>query len=264
MSGAGSTKNYFISATFCYLSDKVRDLCSNNSYAQLLDRCEQSVLDLVNAFNEKLDNEGSVDDKRLHSKVFAEVFGTLSAAEFVILWSAKQYTDIMYLVDCLRDFKINGISDDNHLLRTTDTLISFPDDIKQNSEPKQDAELCDIQGDACLQFATQDGAGEKSFGPFETFFQKCMKNAAWFLKEEIHGDEYKLRRSAGEYDLITTIPSRYVTRLFCNPQLWLGDHWSEKKESLYRNTTTTLTLFVAAFILNIMNTSAIPLRGSHI
>ena len=248
VSGAKRTEKHFISATFCYLSDKVRDLCRDIPYAQLLDRCEQSVLDLVSAFNEKLNSEGNEDDKRLHSEVFAEVFGTMSAAEFVILWSAKQYTDIMYLVDCVRDFTLKDIPNDNHLLRTTDTLISFPDTVRpSSSELEPDPALQDILGDAYLQFATQDGAGEKTFKPFDTYFRKCMKNAAWFLAEAPSTHRYKLRRSAGEYDLVTTIPSKYTTRLFCNPQLWLKNNWNEQKESLRKKYHENIDAFCSNF-----------------
>lgn len=172
-------------------------------------------------------------EEKIHGRIAAEVFGSLSSAELIILWSARQYTDILYLMDCIRDFTIR---DDREmelpeleqplysLFRTTYTMISFPDLFSR--EGVNNHALSEIKGHAHVQFVMQDGTGEKDIALFEEFVKQCMKNAGKMIgagdPEEIR---LRLNRCAGEYDLIGYISSKYVARLFVNPETWHEEGW---------------------------------------
>lgn len=213
----------FFAVSFCYLSDEVRN--AEQSYDDLLYCCRDSVNTLVDAFNEMLDKDE--DDSELHGHVAAEVFGSFSSAEIVILWSCRQYTDILYLIDCIRDFRFQDKSapdssstgDSYSLLRTTYTMLSFPDIVRGDSE--SDPSLSQILGKAHIQFVMQTGFGERSFHEFRNFLNKCLKNAGALIGEE-EGAVYEinLRRCAGEYDLLGDVESKYLPRLFSNPLNW--------------------------------------------
>lgn len=217
-------KKEFSAVTFCYLSDSIRSR-AESSYENLLDRCEKNICGLVDAFNFRI---SKLPKNSKHNPVAAEVFGSLSAAEVVILWSAKQYTDVMYLIDCVRDFECHWKDEKLKLFRTTYTLITFPDAVSRDDniecwedmrDNSKDWNLSDVQGEAQIMFATQDGAGEATFQGFKDFFNQCIQNSSAMLGET-SVRKYQLTPCAGEYDLLVKVPSRYVTRLFCNPQIW--------------------------------------------
>ena len=217
----------FFGVSFCYLSDEVQN--AELSYIDMLHRCRDSVRELVDVYNEMLDKSGK--DKKLHGSVTAEVFGSFSSAEIVILWSSRQYTDMLYLIDCIRDFRFTGVStsvgtetenDGVSLLRTTYTMISFPDIVRGDEEA--DPSLSEILGSAHIQFVMQNGTGEKSFPVFKEFLNQCLKNAGALAGVENKGkDTLKLRRCAGEYDLMGEVGSKYLPRLFSNPKNWKGE-----------------------------------------
>ncbi len=217
----------FFGVSFCYLSDEVQN--AELSYIDMLHRCRDSVRELVDVYNEMLDKSGK--DKKLHGSVTAEVFGSFSSAEIVILWSSRQYTDMLYLIDCIRDFRFTGVStsvgtetenDGVSLLRTTYTMISFPDIVRGDEEA--DPSLSEILGSAHIQFVMQNGTGEKSFPVFKEFLNQCLKNAGALAGVENEGkDTLKLRRCAGEYDLMGEVGSKYLPRLFSNPKNWKGE-----------------------------------------
>lgn len=117
-------KKEFSAVTFCYISDGIRSR-TESSYKDLLNQCEKSICALVEAFNLRVSRlpKGSV-----HNPVAAEVFGSLSAAEIVILWSARQYTDVMYLIDCVRDFEC---------CRETETPEAVPNHLHLNHLPRR-------------------------------------------------------------------------------------------------------------------------------
>lgn len=214
----------FLAVTFCYISDDMRSR-REDSYKGLLNRCESQIRNLVDAFNKRI-RENPAD--LVHTSVSAEVFGSLGAAEIVILWSAKQYTDVMYLIDCIRDFECRWGEETLKLFRTTYTLITFPDAVRRDDtirswedmqRESQKWDLKNVLGDAYVMFATQDGAGEKTFEDFKVFFGDCLRNAGELLGE-VEFPKYELIPCAGEYDLLVKVPSKYVTRLFHNPKIW--------------------------------------------
>lgn len=217
----------FFCVSFCYLSDEVRN--AELSYRDMLYRCRDSVNELVNVYNKMLAK--SEKDKELHGFVTAEVFGSFSSAEIVILWSSQQYTDMLYLVDCIRDFQFKkedaagktGTQNDGvSLLRTTYTMISFPDIVRGDKEA--DPSFSKILGSAHIQFVMQNGSGEKSFPGFKKFLQQCMENAGALASvSDDEKDSLKLRRCAGEYDLLGEVGSKYLPRLFSNPKNWKGE-----------------------------------------
>ncbi len=219
--------NGFFGVSFCYLSDEVRN--AELSYKEMLLHCRDSVKALVDAYNEILNK--SKKDRELHGFVTAEVFGSLSSAEIVILWSSRQYTDMLYLIDCIRDFRYtkecisNGPENQNDgvsLLRTTYTMISFPDIVRGDEEA--DPSFSRILGSAHIQFVMQNGLGEKSFSEFEKFLRQCLQNAGALAGVEDKGEDIlQLRRCAGEYDLLGEIGSKYLPRLFSNPKNWKGE-----------------------------------------
>lgn len=205
--------NDFFAVSFCYISDELRSLA--DSYEALLKDCRNAIIGLVNAFNNSLEKENPRN--KLHRPIIAEVFGSFSSAEIVILWSTKQYTDVLYLMDCLRDLccRKNGVS--FSMFRTTYTMISFPDVIAKGTE--QDANLAEIQGDAYIQFVMQDGRGEKYFTEFEEFLRQAIMNSG-MLMQDTETPLFSLRRCVGEYDFVVDVKSKYIPRLFSNPENW--------------------------------------------
>lgn len=236
----GEREDDFFAVSFCYISDGMRSSSRGLTYRETLDMCNEQIKQLVDAFNMQLQENGETS---LHNRVLVEVFGSLSAAEIVILWSAKQYTDIMYLIDCIRDFEYT--LNDNRTLsvfRTTYTMITFPDAVRKGRvgswEEMIDPNLSSILGQSYVQFATQDGAGEGSFAEFEAFFYKCMENASLLIGESTGTlKSYPvLQRCAGEYDLIANVESKYLTRLFSNPMNWHERNWQFNREKLQKDT----------------------------
>lgn len=217
----------FFAVSFCYISDEVRNAA--NSYESLLRHCRDSVKDLVSAYNEMLGK--SDEDRALHGSVTAEVFGSFSSAEIVILWSSRQYTDVLYLIDCIRDFKFlnskvpETVEDTDKgfsVFRTTYTMISFPDLMRGDME-KNPSFSC-ILGRAHLQFVMQNGFGEKNYPAFRQFLEQCLKNVGALMNDaEKNKGAVSLRRCAGEYDLLGEVDSKYLPRLFSNPRNWKAE-----------------------------------------
>lgn len=225
----------FFAISFCYISDRLRN-ADQSPFQETLDKCRREILRWVELFNEQLEMENArlanVNQPCIHEPVLAEVFGSLSTAELVILWSAKQYTDILYLVSCIRDMQWRRESDGAKysVFRTTYTISSFPDlaasdDPKQPSEEKDKKRLREILGDAYIQFATQDTAGWQGASGFREYMEQCLNNASAYIGENGGGEmEVKLKRSAGEYDLVAKVSSRYLPPLFCYPTSLVGKH----------------------------------------
>ena len=234
-------KGSFFAISFCYISDWVRNTSANHSFGEMLNECNSRILKYVEQFNKFLKAENNQNaangEKCHHEPVLAEVFGSLSTAELVILWSAKQYTDILYLIDSIRDLRWvrNSVSYDENqtteasadsehgVFRTTYTMVSFPELIAPDEDESIRERVRDILGQAYIQFATQDTAGETSFIKFKEYMERCLKNASKFIKDgEEHNLSVKLRRSAGEYDLIAGVKSKYLPPLFCYPTSMRG------------------------------------------
>ena len=234
-------KDSFFAISFCYISDWVRNSHSD-SFQKMLNECNNRILDHVKEFNRILEIENSQvghrDNGCVHEPVLAEVFGSLSTAELVILWSAKQYADILYLVDSIRDLcwakseqaqsdieanEEAWINSEHGVFRTTYTMVSFPELIASEIDDSFRQRVRAISGHSYIQFATQDTAGENSFELFRYYMERCLKNAAEFLGENIDdGHLPKLKRSAGEYDLIAEVKSKYLPPLFCYPPSMQG------------------------------------------
>ncbi len=219
--------NGFFAITFFYLSDEVRNQAE--SYKNLLDYCQTAINELVQFFNSEMEKEAKsgVQDY-LHSKVTAEIFGSFSSAELVVLWSSKQYTDILYLIDCILDFRIPigklfNTQDTNNncmiLFRTAYTTISYHNKNKHDLIKSKDTEQADIRGKAQIQFVMQYGAGRKSYLDFESFFNQCIKNAGRMIGENVDPC-VKLIHCAGEYDLIADVDGKYIFHLFSDSRHW--------------------------------------------
>lgn len=216
----------FYGTSFCYISDEIRNLVSE--YDDLMNHCNEVVLQLVDAYNKSIVDSG---ESGLHGKVTAEVFGSLSAAELIIVWSAKQYTDILYLMDCVRDFyiedKIKESGNNRYsLFRTTYTMISFFDIMESDSNATYP--LGDILGHAHIQFVMQDGVGESRIEEFEQYLLKSLENSGKYIEgNQSNADmSSKLYRCAGEYDLIASVESKYIPRLFNKPGDWDENGWN--------------------------------------
>ena len=234
-----STQSTFLGASFCYISDEARNII--RSYEDLMKYCNTILTNLVSAYNEMIKKSDDVSD---HGIVTAEAFGSLSSAELIILWSAKQYTDILYLMDCLRDSYVQYMEETGKnecdteyvvkcsLFRTTYTMISFPDVVKEINDKGKIVEdgkgiFHNILGQAHIQFVMQDGIGEKQIKEFEKFFEQCLYNSATLIGyEEFSGLKRKLNRCAGEYDLVGYIDSKLIPRLFINPENLHGEGWA--------------------------------------
>lgn len=241
-----NTKNTFFGASFCYISDEARNRI--RPYDKLMQYCNDTLTKLVDAYNKTIRNSTD-NDLNLHGTVIAEAFGSLSSAELIILWSAQQYTDILYLMDCLRDAFLKytdddgdtDSADDNSLFRTTYTMISFPDLVKKLNDKneiieKEDTKFHNILGQAHIQFVMQDGIGEVQIKEFEQFFEKCLQNSARLIGEkELPVLRRTLNRCAGEYDLIGYVEGKYIPRLFINPENLHEEGWvvDEDDESTY-------------------------------
>ena len=215
----------FFAVSFCYISDEARN--RSNDYEDLLSACRDSIVQLVKSYNDVLKKEGEKEKK--HSIVRAEVFGSLSPAEVIIIWSSKQYTDILYLVDRIRDFQFmsEGITEENktenneyNVFRTTYTMVSFPDVITGISSKNES--LADVLGSAYIQFVMQKGGEGNRLEDFRNFLIQCRENAGKLIGEKkgVSHPKFNLRRSAGEYDLICEMESRYIPRLFSYPKNW--------------------------------------------
>ena len=214
----------FYGTSFCYISDEIRNLVGR--YDELMNHCNSVITNLVNAYNKSIEESNESD---LHGHITAEVFGSLSAAELIIVWSAKQYTDILYLMDCIRDFCVEDNRKESgkfkySLFRTTYTMISFFDKVKSDSD--LDQPLGEILGHAHIQFVMQDGVGESKIAEFKEYLMSCLENS----KKLINGDPedeipFELYRYAGEYDLIAYVESKYIPRLFNKPEDWSVNGW---------------------------------------
>lgn len=217
----GKIPDGFFGTSFCYISDEARNLIGN--YDELLAHCNKVVTELVNEYNKLISKN---NEEKIHGEITVELFGSLSSAELIIIWSAKQYTDILYLMDCIRDFGIKddrpGMDEVNYsLFRTTYTMVSFPDVVKHDSD--SDYPFKEVRGMAHIQFVMQDGMGESSIADFLAFMKICLRNSSRLIKEDPNVEiKFSLNRCAGEYDLVGFIESKYIPRLFINPENWYG------------------------------------------
>ena len=224
----------FFAVSFCYLSDDARSLIGED-YEKLLQNCKKKLQDLISVYNLLLHEQESENRKAgksyAHGQITAELFGSFSSAELVILWSTEQYTDILYLTDCIRDLWVwqtkstytNGTDKERTpsfpLFRTTYTTISHPD-VNQVSMHETDSTHHEVRGTAYVHVAVQEGVGIEKISKLRSYIKDALRQAA----KEVGSQEKHLKlRSldcAGEYDIVFSTQSKYLTVLFSNPKSW--------------------------------------------
>lgn len=226
----------FFAISFCYISDEARNHVGN--YREFLQECRDRINSLVELYNSKLRNDEGA--KEAHGTIRAEVFGSFSPAELVILWSAPQYSDILYLIDLIRLFRFpsqqkkgadgeeKGASFDLGVFRTTYTMLSFPNVLNNNL--LETFPLKNVKGKAHIQFVMQSSFGECAYDEFEKFLRSSLENAAQMTGDSLPPD-YNLDvcRCAGEYDMIWTVDSRYLPCIHVNPLKWISQKEPEGK-----------------------------------
>ena len=236
--------NGFITASFCYISDEARYRFKD--YRQLLSFCRDTIIDLIDAYNQK-----AIQYHDPQSVIKAEVFGTFSSAEIVVLCSAKQYVDILYLVDSIKDFQaVNRDDKDDsvNIFRSTYTTISYPDNLTEYDEDKISALFKDaitIKGEALIGIGMQENTDTDYFENVKKYINESLINVSKMLGEK---DEpfYEILFSAGEYDFVVKTKSRYISRLFHKPYIDNDDAdknlniHNERFHRFFLNTSTRL------------------------
>lgn len=214
----------FFAVSFCYISDETRST-KTDDYAALLHQCKERLEQLVTSYNYFLARQADEYEKAgnpfHHRQVTAEFFGSFSSAEIVILWSAEQYTDILYLTDCIRDICVcqdNTSKQDSlfTLFRSTYTMISSP---HVNLTDASDT-LAEIRGEAYVQLVVQEGVGIDKIKALRQYIKRALQHAADRVGQQKKTLKLYTRDCAGEYDIIFRIESRYLPALFGNPRFW--------------------------------------------
>lgn len=231
--GAIPPKGFF-AVSFCYLSDDARSLIAGD-YKTLLQNCKIRLQRLINTYNNFLQKQ-EVEDRKAgkpnsHGQITAEFFGSFSSAELVILWSAEQYTDILYLTDCIRDLwvwqtKSSYAKDADKekalsfpIFRTTYTTISYPD-VNRESMQETGSTCCEVRGTAYVHVAVQEGVGVEKINELRKYIKKALRQAAKEIGSQgTHPKLYSLD-CAGEYDIVFSTKSKYLTVLFSNSRSW--------------------------------------------
>ncbi len=201
----------FMAASFCYISDHARSGCGN--YGELLKLCSSQICQLVEAYNELLQRNGVSH----HADITVEVFGTFCSAEIVILWSAEQYTDILYLVDCIRDIHLQMDEEQALLFRSTYTMISYPDYVKEREEEIVETPHYDeneILGKAFVQIGLQEDTSVECIGDIRQYFLDTLKKSQALINEDDSEPKFSMFNIAGEYDLLFETASKYLTHMF--------------------------------------------------
>lgn len=151
----------FFAVTLCRISDEARGIWADDHIA-LLRQCKERLEALTATYNQflKRQAEGGGDaGTPAHPHIQAEFFESFSSAEMVIFWTTEQYTDILYLSDCIQDIRI--LPDGRQaepafsLFRSTYTMISSP----YAGAPASGVGTTDVRGSAYVQLAVQEGIG---------------------------------------------------------------------------------------------------------
>ena len=213
----GTLKGFF-AVTLCCISDEARGVWAGD-HTTLLRKCKEQLEGLTTAYNQFLSPQPEEDGDPgapAQPRILAEFFGSFSSAEVVIFWTAEQYTDILYLSDCIRDIRVQSdvAKPDSKfsLFRSTYTTISSP---YAASSTAGHGLTDEVRGDAYVQLAMQEGVGASEIQGLLKYVEGALEQVS--DSREQRADSLDC---AGEYDIILKLKSKYLPALFGNRKGW--------------------------------------------
>lgn len=205
----------FACITLITLSSK---LLGADDFHSALNICKE----LINQQIQRVINDRNCDEVLFDSKsVKWDVYGSFSSSELAIVWIANEYSDILRLVDILRDveFKI-GDTEHYHPFLSFYSIIMQPYG-HHNSEYER------IHGIAEIQFLLQDPGDDDNALEAEYFYRnraKYFRDLAMYFKERCEQGSGAGNRAGNEGDIkvlgcvgANDIVLRLPAYLLCKP-----------------------------------------------
>lgn len=194
-------KSNYLLVTLLYTSGGAK--ASVKSYDCFLRYCKDAVYGVARAYNEKFAASGR--------KIECEVFGTFNSAELAVLWTANEFTDVLYLIDNLRYLTLNGYDDDAayRAFISSHTFVAL-------SKMCNSSHASSVKGGALIQLAGRTSAGvnqdEKSgYEAVTDYVRGVVQNA---MKVSAGQSPPNYMFCAGEYDLILKTDQKFLPVLF--------------------------------------------------
>ena len=160
---------------------------SMNDYSGYLKEVAGRIYKITAHYRDKLN-----DSQRC---LFNEVLGSFNPSELAIVWCADQYTDVLYLLDQLRQLQITEHDKAVSVFVSSYSVIS----VNRNT-PKEKLDFSGVRGTALIQLENAGKSSQEAYDYLQNHTQECCNRV--------------IASCAGEYDFIVRLPAQELSKLF--------------------------------------------------